>query len=511
MNLLFRTDASVAIGTGHAMRCLALGQAWQDAGGRAVFAMSESTASLDDRLRSETFELFPVSCVAGSRQDANQTIALAQAQRAEWIAVDGYQFDAEYQRALKDAGLKILFLDDYGHATHYSADLVLNQNVCAEEALYADRESYTQLLLGPRYCLLRREFAVWRNWRREVSRSAHRLLIVMGGSDPENLTARAIEAVQFANVKGLDRPEVTVVVGGSNPNYAMLENTAARSGLKIEVRKNVSNMAELMAATDITVSAAGSICWELCLVALPALLIDVAPNQTALAEDLDRKGCAVHIGNHTVSAQEIAHQLERLLGSHQLRRSLSERSRELVDGNGASRVVSVIRGTDSCGKLDLRLRRAVPDDIRLLWEWANDPETRAASFSSDPISWETHSGWFGKKMADDKSLILIAENEKATPWGQIRFDVRADGDWEVDVSIAPTMRGRGLASWLVKHGVQALLNHRHPLRVHALVRRANVASAKAFERAGFERIGTEQIAGDSALHFIYDKSDPLNS
>jgi UDP-2,4-diacetamido-2,4,6-trideoxy-beta-L-altropyranose hydrolase len=511
MNLLFRTDASVAIGTGHAMRCLALAQAWQDAGAQAVFALAESTASIDERLRSETFEVLPVSCVDGTREDANQTIALAQAQRAEWIVVDGYQFDAEYQRALNDAGLKILFLDDYGHATHYSADLVLNQNVCANEALYADRESYTQLLLGPRYCLLRREFAVWHDWKREVSPACHRLLIMMGGSDPENLTARVITAIERAKHEGPDALDVTVVVGGSNPHSSGLQSLAARSQQKISVRRDVSNMGELMAAADIAVSAAGSTCWELCLLALPALLIDVAPNQTALAEDLDRKRCAVHIGNQTVSAQEIAHQLERLLGSHQLRRSLSERSRELVDGNGSSRVVSVMRGTDSCGKLGLRLRRALPDDIRLLWEWANDPETRAASFSSGPISWETHSGWFGKKMADDKSLILIAENEKATPWGQIRFDVRADGDWEVDVSIAPTMRGRGLASWLVKHGVQALLNHRHPLRVHALVRRANVASAKAFERAGFKRIGTEQIAGDSALHFIYDKSDPLNS
>ena len=114
--LLFRADASVSIGTGHVMRCLALAQAWQDAGGRAVFAMAESTAAVLEMLRTIGFEVLAVSARAGTDEDSRQTASLALEQGAEWVAVDGYQFGADFQRTLRAAGLRILFLDDNGHA-----------------------------------------------------------------------------------------------------------------------------------------------------------------------------------------------------------------------------------------------------------------------------------------------------------------------------------------------------------------------------------------------------------
>ncbi|MGP8093040.1 MAG: UDP-2,4-diacetamido-2,4,6-trideoxy-beta-L-altropyranose hydrolase [Candidatus Sulfotelmatobacter sp.] len=477
------------------MRCLALAHAWQDAGGRAVFAMAESTPAIQDRLAAESCEVIAVSGGVGGRDDSLQTIALAREQQADWIVVDGYRFTTEYQRALKAAELKVLFVDDYGHAGQYLADLLLNQNVSAAAEMYADREPQTRLLLGPRYCLLRREFAAWQQWDREVLPIGRRVLVMMGGSDPGNLTARVMGALNLARVQDL---EATVVAGGSNPHFEELEKAASQSGQKITVKRDVTNMAELMAAADAAISAAGSTCWELCLLGLPALLLDVADNQTAIARELDRGGCAIHVGDRTAPVEKIAHHLEQLLHSRELRQSLSQRSRELVDGKGARRVVSVLRGTQS-----LWLRRARPEDAPLLWQWANDPEARAASFSSDPIPWESHVAWFAGKLGHRKSLILIAEDEEATACGQIRFD-GTDGDWEVDVSIASAMRGRGLASELIGLGVRAIQKEDHVGRVHAFVKPANAASVRAFENANFKRKGTEKIRGNAAIHLVYE-------
>src|SRR2546423_3259746 len=206
-DLVVRCDASVATGTGHVMRCIALAQALQDVGGRTTFVMAQSVGGIQPRLAQESCEVRSISCVPGSEDDALQTIHLARGRQVEWIVVDGYQFGADYQRVLKAAGFKVLFLDDYGHASHYFADLVLNQNKQAKESLYSARDSHTRLLLGPEYCLLRREFKRWRGWKREIASVGHKVLVTMGGSDPDNATEIVIAALQR-----LPNVEATVVV-----------------------------------------------------------------------------------------------------------------------------------------------------------------------------------------------------------------------------------------------------------------------------------------------------------
>lgn len=339
--LLIRTDASTKIGTGHLMRCLALGQAWQDAGGRAVFLMAIGVPALESRLRSEGMEVVHLPVKPGSLEDAAQTADFAQKIGADWVVVDGYHFGADYQRVIKERGLHLLFIDDMGHAEHYYADLVLNQNIHAHEGLYRNREPYTRLLLGTRYVLLRREFLKWRGWKREIPEVARKVLVTMGGSDPYNVTLKVTQALQQVDVDGL---EAIVVVGASNPHYQELQSIVQDSRFPIRLEPNVTNIPELMAWADVAIAAGGTTCWELAFMGVPSLVLVLAENQRPIAEGLARVGAVVSFGwfKH-VSIADITSTLSHLLFDKKRRAQMIQCAQRLVGENG---VLNILKELD---------------------------------------------------------------------------------------------------------------------------------------------------------------------
>jgi UDP-2,4-diacetamido-2,4,6-trideoxy-beta-L-altropyranose hydrolase len=495
--LIVRADASVAMGTGHVMRCLALAQVWQAWGGACVFVMAESTAASEARIRDEKFEFVPITATPGSPQDASQTAQLGLTRHASWIVVDGYQFDVEYQCAVKAAGLKLLVIDDTGHIGAYVADMVLDQNAHADENLYQHRENYTRLLLGSSYALLRREFKAWREWDRKIAPVGRKVLVTIGGSDPDNLTLIAIRAMRMVAEGKL---EATVVVGGSNPYGDQIEAEIRGTGGSIRLLKNVSDMPELMADADVVISGAGSTCWEMCFLGLPAIVIDVAENQRPIAQELDRRGIAIHLGStRDVTAEKIASELKTLLASRDRRAAMSERGRNLVNGRGAERVASAMTTAN------VRLRRVQAEDCELLFAWANDPEVRTSSFSSEAIPWERHQEWFSKKMADPNVLLYVVMGPNDGPIGQVRYDI--DGSRAlVSISLGAGFRGKGYGGKCLSLAVEELFRNTSATLIDAYVKPTNSSSLRMFLNAGFQRQQETSFAGQPAVHLILEKN-----
>ena len=338
---LFRADAGIQLGSGHVMRCLALAQVLQDAGETPLLVTAE-TFPWENLLQSGGMEIRRISAPAGSGGDLRQTIEIARGTKASWIVADGYRLDASYQKGLKEAGLKILFIDDYGHCQRYPADLVLNQNLHAHAGLYERREAYTQLLLGTRYVLLRREFRKWANWTRGFPKVARKILVTLGGSDPGNATLKVIQALKQIEFPGT---EVTVVAGPTNPNLESLQHELSTARPTFRLLPYGNEMPALMAWADMAISAGGSTCWEMAFMGLPNLALVLAENQLPIATRLDEEGATVNLGwFDRLSCSQICSAVNDLAFSATERQRMSEAGRKLVDGLGALRVVKALQG-----------------------------------------------------------------------------------------------------------------------------------------------------------------------
>lgn len=481
------------------MRCLALAQAWQDAEGPATFVTAADTPALKERLKSEGMEVVHLSAQPGSAEDAMRTASFARQIEAIWVVVDGYHFNSHYQRIIKESGLRLLFIDDNGHARRYYADLVLNQNIHADEGLYLNREPHTCLLLGTRYVLLRREFGKWQEWKRDIAKVARKVLVTLGGGDPDNVTLKVIRAMKRVEVDGL---QAIVVAGASNPHYKGWHFAVQDSRFPIQLENDIRNIPDLMAWADVAIAAGGSTSWELAFMGLPTLSMVLADNQYPIAERLGAKGTVMNLGWYgNLSSSEIARAITELLLAQDARGKMARLGQELVNGDGVARVLMRLKGKK------LRLKQAREDHCELIWQWANDPGVRAAAFSSAQIPWDEHAQWFSRKLRDPNCFIFLALDDRETPVGQARFDMKNEREAEIGVSIDESKRGLGFGSLLIAMAVDELFRATPVQSVHAFIKPDNKTSIKAFEKANFNKLGLEAKRGNMAIHCLRVKGN----
>ena len=335
--LAIRADANPMIGTGHAMRCLALAQGWQDAGGHIVFAMVESTTAVDQRLREEGFTIIFLDAQANSEEDARAFARLAKEHQAAWAVVDGYHFDAAYQRNLKRHDLSVLLVDDCAQSGEYCADLVLDQNPQANSTMYANRESPTQLLLGTQFVLLRREFLRWGKRVRSIPTVGRNLLITMGGSDPDRLTRHVLAGLGRIFVPNL---AITVVAGGSNPNERELQQMIEDVEMPISFLSHAMHIDELMAKSDAALICGGGTLWELLYMGCPTLSYSRTRPQAEIVSALEEMGAVCNMGDAgEIETSHLTAPLESLFLSPSRREAMSNAGRRIVDGKGVSRII----------------------------------------------------------------------------------------------------------------------------------------------------------------------------
>lgn len=493
--LVIRADADGAIGAGHVMRCLALAQEWRGQGGEVVFLGRIDSDYLRRRILAEGCFLHALTAIHPAPADLIEVGSwlVEQEGKTAWLVLDGYHFDVAYHDAIRAKGLPLLVIDDYAHLPEYHADILLNPNAYAPELTYKIIPDALQLM-GSRYLPLRREFHQAVKKQRGVVARGRRILVTMGGADPDNVSAKVLDALLATQGSDL---EIKIVVGPLNSNRAALAAKLIRAPFTAELLEPVADMVPLMQWADLSISAAGSTCWELAALGVPMLVTVLADNQARLAASLAASGAAVNLGwSHAWQPEQLLPLVTSLLFDKERRGSMGLCGQKLVDAQGGQRLLQAMRS------FYFSLRPVVAEDCATLYQWANEPETRAVSFCQAPISWEEHCQWFAERLVDPEHVFLLAIDSEGKALGQVRFAVIAQ-EALISVGLGQNYRGAGLGSRLIRLASKKIKAAQGLTRILAHIRPENNKSLQAFSRAGFQLAGTCSHAGRPAVVMEY--------
>lgn len=379
--VVIRADANSKIGMGHVMRCLSVADALVKRREEVLFVTADDTPvplltkkGIPYRvlhtdyadMEAELPELWnalselpqgpgaPEAALPQMPSQRAESSEEALPQRNAAILVDSYYVTEKYLAALKKR-ITTIYMDDI-YAFSYPVDMLINYNIYGEEMGYEKDAAFAdmKLLLGTEYVPLREEFSAGAGYvqsRKVLSLGAANvtpaadggILITTGGSDSFNLAGQLLmEAMKYDALK---EKEYHVVSGSLNPNIGELQALAQKHE-NIHIHCNVTNMAELMAESEVALSAGGSTLYELCAMGVPVIAFSFAENQERLVQTFVKRGIAQYGGNYRTDGNKMIQNtiagLETLLEDENLRTEYRKKARTLVDGKGAGRIAEAI-------------------------------------------------------------------------------------------------------------------------------------------------------------------------
>lgn len=362
MKVLVRVDASVRIGIGHVMRCLTLAEALRARGAECRFICREHEGHLLEQIRQRGFDAYGLplaaefAAPAGSdakqdlgqsawlgsdwATDAAQTKDCAGGTAVDWMIVDHYALDAQWERAIRRICRRLMVIDDLADRPH-DCDVLLDQN------FYRDQDHRYQgllpkqckTLLGPAYVLLRPEFEKAKQGLRTRDDNVKRIVVFFGGSDPKNQTRTVLAALKKMNTADIS---VDVVVGQTNPNRHSIQKLCDQLQ-GVTYHCNVSNMAELIVNADLGIGAGGSAMWERCYLGLPTITVAFAENQVRTTEDVAQLGAIEYLGwTDSLGADDYERAISRLIANPQRLKQISDAALAVVQKQTTSSIVDEI-------------------------------------------------------------------------------------------------------------------------------------------------------------------------
>ena len=344
-NIFIRVDSGSDVGLGHVMRCFALAESINTMNFNVYFISKKIRGNIIKRIENDGYKVFHLnskvlkSSKLDWKMDALETTKIIQRFKNEknLLLVDNYELSKMWETSLKSVVDKIIIIDDFSNRSH-NCNLFIDQNLHTGKIDRNKKYSKNcKKLLGPKYALLRNEFAENRKNVKNRSGKINRILISFGGSDEKNQTLISLKAIK--KLAG-EKINVDVIVGEPNKNKTKIKKICS-SIENLTYYQQPKNIAKIMKRADLAIGAGGIITWERCCLGLPSIVSIVSKNQEDMVNAVSRKGCLINLGKaERLTSEDYLNAIKNLNPGKLVH--MQKKCMKLVDGKGAERVAKQI-------------------------------------------------------------------------------------------------------------------------------------------------------------------------
>ncbi len=336
--VFIRTDANEKVATGHIMRCITIGKKLEEMGERVCFLLKDkdSLKVLNGQMQYQMLQ----GCGEDIYEEIPQIIAFLKKERRPKILLDSYEFDGKYMQGLKEHGKVISFDDMFWEKI--PADMIINYNLYASKDEYASRYAgeKTVLLLGSSYVPLRDEFA---GKNLPLRKNVTTILLICGGGDQQHVLPKFLE--KFCDDGLQKKYHILVLAGDLNQDKERLRQFAA-CWEKIRIYEGARKLAPIMEQADVVISAASTVLYECCALKRPVIFFTMADNQAEDAKTFGENGMMHYVGDIRKDVEQVienvVEEIKVLENDIQIRSHMVHKMKQVVDGNGASRIARAI-------------------------------------------------------------------------------------------------------------------------------------------------------------------------
>lgn len=322
LKICIRVDGAKNLGFGHLYRSLAIAQ---NIHAHEVCFVTQNVNGYELGLNFLKSHHYPIIEVE-SNQDF---LGLLSEIKPDIVINDILDTNEDYMATLKKYGCFVVNFEDLGKGNRL-ADIVVND-------LYPDIYPQENHWYGVEHAILNPNFEMVES-RSAPTEMVNHILIAYGGTDPANLTEKAILALQKIGYT----EKVTIILGPGHSHYDSVKEQAGQLTADVTLLQNVNNMAVLMKEADLALTSAGRTVTELMTVGVPTITMCQNTREMRHNHASSTYG-VVNLGlGAPISPEVLAEHISMFMEDVSLRKDMYARMKSAVKNRSNAAIVSKI-------------------------------------------------------------------------------------------------------------------------------------------------------------------------